>query len=160
MYFQAALCQCFERMSHALRWGDVSLRDDPVTGNERLFLKVGSSTAYRDYDQEQGEHPLQPGAVRLIKFFAKYGPSEAKKAYSLSERWMDAICFFATIAVLILGKLCSNHHEDFKALIGVIYGLICCITLKNHERLLCLKNIRGLREAMTRNMSAVCRQLR
>ena len=30
MYLQAALCQCFERMSHALRWGDVSLRDDPL----------------------------------------------------------------------------------------------------------------------------------
>ena len=40
MFLQAALRQCFERMSHALRWGDVSLRDDPLTDNVRLFLKV------------------------------------------------------------------------------------------------------------------------
>ena len=143
MYLQAALCQCFERMSHALRWGDVSLRDDPVTGNEGLFLKVGSSTAYRDYDQEQGEHPLQPGAVRLNKFFAKYGPSEAKKAYSLSEIWMDAFCFFAAIAVLILGKLCSNHYEDSKALIGAICALIFSIIFATHEKALHLKNNRA-----------------
>ena len=143
MYLQAALCQCFERMSHALRWGDVFLRDDPVTGNERLFLKVGSSRAYQDYDQEQGEHPLLPGAVRLNKFFAKYGPSEAKKAYSLSEIWMDVCCFFATIAVLILGKLCSNHYEDSKALIGAICALIFSFIFTTHERALHLKNNRA-----------------
>ena len=145
MYLQAALCQCFERMSRALRWGDVSLRDDPVTGNERLFLKVGSSTAYRDYDQEQGEHPLQPGAVRLNKFFAKYGPSEAKKAYRylLSEIWMHAFCFFATTAVLILGKLCSNHYEDSKALIGPICALIFSIIFTTPKRALHLKNNRA-----------------
>ena len=104
MYLQAALCQCFERMfgkrtlieSHAVRWSDVSLRGDPVTGNEQQFLKVGSSRAYQDNDQEQGEHPLQPGAVRLNKFFAKYRPSGAKKALSLL---IDP--FFTVITVIV-----------------------------------------------------------
>ena len=102
-----ALCQWFERMSHALRWGFVSLRDDPVTGNERLFLKVGSSRAYQDYDQEQGEYPLQPGAVRLNKFFAKYRPSKAKKALSL----LTNPSFIALITVVFLRILirCINN---------------------------------------------------
>ena len=86
MYVQAALWQCFERMfgkrtlveSRGLRWGDVSLRGDPATGNERLFLKVGSSRG----SQEEGEHPLQPRAVKLYKVFAKYRPSEAKEPNS------------------------------------------------------------------------------
>ena len=86
MYVQAALWQCFERMfgkrtlveSRGLRWGDVSLRGDPATGNERLFLKVGSSRGC----QEEGEHPLQPRAVKLYKVFAKYRPSEAKEPHS------------------------------------------------------------------------------
>ena len=154
MYLQAALCQCFERMSHALRWGDVSLRDDPVTGNEQLFLKVGSSRAY---DQEQGEHPLQPGVVMLNKFFVKYGSSEAKKAYSLSDIWMDLFLFFALIATVILGKLWSNHYKDSKALIGVIYALLFSIIFISHERALRLKNNRGIREARTRITSAVRR---
>ena len=93
-----ALSQWFERMSHALRCGVVSLRDDPVTGNERLFLKVGSSRAYQDYDQEQGEYPLQPGAVRLNKFFAKYGPSKAKKALSQTNPFF----IFTLITVVFL----------------------------------------------------------
>ena len=45
MFLQAALRQCFERMSHALRWGDVSLRDDPLTDNVRLFLNVFAAIA-------------------------------------------------------------------------------------------------------------------
>ena len=45
MFLQAALCQCFERMSRALRRGDVSLRDDPLTDNVRLFLEVCLVTA-------------------------------------------------------------------------------------------------------------------
>lgn len=160
MYLQAALCQCFEKMSHALKWGYVSLREDPVTGNERLFLKVGSSRAYQDYDQEQGEHPLQPGAVRLNKFFAKYGLSEAKKAHSLVDKCMYAALLFVAIAMVILVKLCSNHSEDSRALIGVIGGLIFSIILNTLEknRALPLKNNRG-REAVTGNMSALRRLL-
>ena len=132
MYLQAALCQCFERMSHALRWGCVSLRDGPLTGNERLFLKVGSSRAYEDYDQEQGEHPLQPGAVRLNKFFPK------EKAHKL---FMLDICFnmatlFTFIAVVIFERLQSNHLEDSQALIGVIGGFILSIILNTQIFLL------------------------
>ena len=86
MFVQAALWQCFERMfgkrtlveSRGLRWGDVSLQDDPATGNERLVLKVGSSRGC----QEEGEHPLQPWAVKLYKVFAEYRPSEAKEPNS------------------------------------------------------------------------------
>lgn len=86
MFVQAALWQCFERMfgkrklveSRGLRWGDVSLRGHPATGNESLFLKVGSSRGC----QEEGEHPLQPRAVNLYKVFEEYRPSEAKEPNS------------------------------------------------------------------------------
>ena len=162
MYLQAALCQCFERMSHALRWGDVSLRDDPLKGNERLFLKVGSSRAYPDYDQEHGEYPLQPGAVRLNKFFAKYGPLEAKKAHSLSDICMYVFSLFATIALVILGRLYPYYVEDspVSKIIAFIYGFILSIifTTREKNRALLLKNNRG-REAVTRMMSALCRLL-
>ena len=40
MFLQAALWQCFERMRHALGWGDVSPLEDLLTDNERLFLQV------------------------------------------------------------------------------------------------------------------------
>ena len=124
IYLQAALCQCFERMfgkrtlieSHALRWSDVSLRDDPVTGNERQFLKVGSSRAYQDYDQEQREHPLQPGAVRLNKFFAKYRPSVAKKAHSLL---IDPV-FIAFIIVVLQLMLFGIIHDKIALLWSII----------------------------------------
>lgn len=86
MFVQAALWRCFERMfgkrtlveSRGLRWGDVSLRGDPATDNERLFLKVGSSRGC----QEEGEHPSQPWAVKLYKVFAEYRPLEAKEPHS------------------------------------------------------------------------------
>ena len=83
MYIQAAPWQCCERMfrkrtlveSYSLRWPDVSLRRDPATGNERLFLKVGSSRGC----QEEGEHPLQPAAVKLCKICSKkLGPGRQK----------------------------------------------------------------------------------
>ena len=104
MYLQAAPWQRFEKMvgkhtlidSCALRWGDVSLRDDPVTGNEPLFFKFGSSRAYQDYDQEQGKHLVQPGAVRLNKFFAKYWRSEAKKPRSLRESVFCVFCIHSS----------------------------------------------------------------
>lgn len=159
MYLQAALCKGFEKMRHALRWGDVSLRDDPVTSNERLFLKVGSSRGYQDYDQEQGEHPLQPGAVRLNKFFAKYGLTEAKKAHSLLDECMYAVFLFVAIAMVILRKLYSNQPKK-RALIDVIGGLILIIILHilGKNRAFPVKNNRG-REAVTGNMSALHRLL-
>ena len=164
MYLQAALWKCFERMfgkhtlieSLALRWwGDVSLRDDPVTGNERLFLKVGSSRTYQDYDQEQGEHPVQPGAMRLNKLFAKYRPSEAKKPRSLRE---SAFCFFASIVVLILEKLelCSKYYLVLFIFMVFIVNLIMNIIIIIIQKNRALKNNRG-REAMTRNTPAVHR---
>ena len=131
MYLQAALWKCFERMfgkhtlieSLALRWwGDVSLRDDPVTGNERLFLKVGSSRTYQDYDQEQGEHPVQPGAMRLNKLFAKYRPSEAKKPRPL---WKTAFYCVAVIAVVILQNL-TPSSIPLKACLYLINFIIVC----------------------------------
>lgn len=125
MYLQAALCQCFERMSHALRWGDVSLRDDPVTGNERLFLKVGSSRAYQDYDQEQGEHPLQPGAVRLNKFFPK---GKAHLRFMLHIQCLKMVILFIVIPMVMLRSLLSNHLEVSPYLIGSICGFILIIT--------------------------------
>ena len=83
MYIQAAPWQYGKRMfrkrtlveSHSLRWRDVSLRHDAATGNERLFLKVGSSRGC----QEEGEHPLQPAAVKLCQICAKkLGPGRQK----------------------------------------------------------------------------------
>ena len=75
MYIQAAPWQYCQRMfrkrtlveSHSLRLRDVSLRHDAATGNERLFLKVGSSRGC----QEEGEHLLQPVAVKFCKICAK-----------------------------------------------------------------------------------------
>jgi len=86
MYVQAAPWQCCKRMirkctlveSHSLRWSDVSLRGDPATGNDWLFLKVGSSRGC----QEEGEHPLQPRAVKLCKGCAKYRPWKAREPNS------------------------------------------------------------------------------
>ena len=163
MYLQAAPWQRFEKMfgkhtlidSCALRWGDVSLRDDPVTGNEPLFFKFGSSRAYQDYDQEQGEHLVQPGAVRLNKFFAKYSPSEAKKPRSLQE---SAFCFLASIVVLTLEKLelCSKYSLFlfiFMVFVFLIMNIIIIILIQKNRA---LKNNRG-REAMTRNTPAVHR---
>ena len=84
MYIQADPWQYCKRMqirkrrlveSHSLRWRDVSLRHDAATGNERLFLKVGSSRGC----QEEGEHPLQPAAVKLCQICAKkLGPGRQK----------------------------------------------------------------------------------
>ena len=83
MYIEAAPWQNCKRMfrkrthveSHSLRWRNVSLRHDAATGNERLFLKVGSSRGC----QEEGEHPLQPAAVKLCQICAKkLGPGRQK----------------------------------------------------------------------------------
>ena len=163
-YLQAAPWQRFEKMvgkhtlidSCALRWGDVSLRDDPVTGNEPLFFKFGSSRAYQDYDQEQGEHLVQPGAVRLNKFFAKYRPSEAKKPRSLRE---SAFCFFASIVVLMLEKLelCSKYYLFlFIFMVYIVLLIMNIIIIIIIQKNRALKNNRG-REAMTRNTPAVHR---
>ena len=127
MYLQAAPWQRFEKMfgkhtpieSRALRRGDVSLRDDPVTGNERLFLKVGSSRTYQDYDQGQGEHPVQPGATRLNIFFAKYMPSEAEWPHSKLE---NALCFFASIVGMLMP--CSISFEALIALSSFVAFLM------------------------------------
>ena len=129
MYLQAAPWQRFEKMvgkhtlidSCALRWGDVSLRDDPVTGNEPLFFKFGSSRAYQDYDQEQGEHLVQPGAVRLNKFFAKYRLSEAKKPRSLRE---SAFCFFASISADVRK---TGALLKILSIFIYFYGLYCFV---------------------------------
>ena len=163
MYLQAPPCQCFERMSgkrtliksHALRWGDVSLRNDPVTGNKRQFLKVFSSIAYQYSDQEQREHPVQPGAERLNKFFA----TEARKSHSLSKSEV----IFASIAGVILDKLMpwSIPSRVFLLLLFCVIGAFI-ITIINKilekNRALPLKNNRG-REVMTGNRSALRRLL-
>ena len=141
MYLQAAPWQRFEKMfgkhtpiqSRALRRGDVSLRDDPVTGNERLFLKVGSSRAYQDYGQGQGEHPVQPGATRLNIFFAKKKPSEAERHHSKLEK---ALCFFAGTVVFILETLtpCSIRFEVLIVVSSFVVALIMGILTKIQKR--------------------------
>ena len=109
-YLQAALWQIFERMfgkstlieSHALRRSSVSLQDNPETGNERLFLKVGGSRAYKDHDQEQGEHPLQQWAEGLNEVFKKYRPLEAKISH-IPLRYLVIICMmFIYVAIEIM----------------------------------------------------------
>ena len=83
MLVQALLFQDFNKIfgkqtkieSRCLRWGDVSLHRDPETGSERLILKRGGSRARGD----QGEHPLQPRAVKFYKVFEMKRPSDAKK---------------------------------------------------------------------------------
>ena len=79
---QALLFQDFNKIfgkqtkieSRCLRWGDVSLHRDLVTGSEKLILKRGGSRARGG----QEEHPLQPRAVKFYKIFAMKRPSEAK----------------------------------------------------------------------------------
>lgn len=86
MLVQAVLFQDFNRIfgkqtkigSRCLRWGDVSLHRDPKTGSEWLILKRGGSRV----SGGQGEHPLQPRAVKFYKIFEKRRPSEAKKVDS------------------------------------------------------------------------------
>ena len=86
MLVQAVLFQDFNRIfgkqtkigSRCLRWGDVSLHRDPKTGSEWLILKRGGSRV----SGGQGEHPLQPRAVKFYKIFEKRRPSEAKKVHS------------------------------------------------------------------------------
>lgn len=83
MLVQALIFQDFNEIfgkrtkigSRCLRWGDVSLHRDPQTGSERLILKGGDSRAYGG----QGEHPLQPRAVKCYKILEEKRPSEAKK---------------------------------------------------------------------------------
>lgn len=131
-HLQAALCQCCERLfgkhllteSHTLRWGDVSLRDDPMIGLDRVCLKYCCSRVYQDYDQEQAEHPLQPVTTRLNRFFAKYVPSEAKNPRSL---WHSALWLFVTIVVMILEKL-KSCSIPLEALMVISIFMVFLIT--------------------------------
>lgn len=90
MLVQAVLFQDFNRIfgkqtkigSRCLRWGDVSLHRDPKTGSEWLILKRGGSRV----SGGQGEHPLQPRAVKFYKIFEKRRPSEVDSSFYLAVK--------------------------------------------------------------------------
>ena len=98
--------------------------------------KIGSFRACQDYDQEQGEHPVQSGAMESKLFFVEHVPLEAKKAHSLCDICMYVFSLFANIAMVILGKLCSNHSEDSQALTGFLLSTIFNTPKKNRALLL------------------------
>ena len=123
MYLQAAPWQCLEKTICSTKLEYIKT------------MKVGSSRAYQDYDQEQEEHLVQPGAMTSNILFVKYVPFEEKKARSLSDICMYVFSLFATIAMVILGKLCSNHSEDSQSLTGVMLRTIFNTPEKNRALL-------------------------
>lgn len=67
--------------SRCLRWGDLSLKTDPVTGNERLVWNDASSKPHQAQG-ESGNCNLQSMAVQSYKEFASHRPQEMNQPTS------------------------------------------------------------------------------
>ena len=65
--------------SRGLKWGDISLEEDPATGNEILVLENGSSQIHQEQQENQA---LQSRAIKCYKAFERARPCEMKKPHS------------------------------------------------------------------------------
>ena len=106
--------------SRCLRWGDLSLKRDPVTGNEMLVWSNASSKPY----QAQGElgncnlH-VQSMAVQSYKEFASHRPQEMNQpnspfylAIKRKRKWEDDIWYMKKAqAVSKIGKMLTGKKR-------------------------------------------------
>lgn len=70
--------------SHRLKWGDVSMEEDPTTGNERLFLKAECSSKVRQAFQPVAQASTDTACtyqcpVNMYKKFKSHRPEEMNK---------------------------------------------------------------------------------